>query len=115
MVPGRIGSSSRWLLRSVKCCWLIGLILPPARRRLLRGLPRRRGVSGCGFGLRRTGWSARTGGCVNSHDLLVFESQAAKFRAQLGLDPMSDAALAKSRAAAVLAVADLESIRARCA
>jgi hypothetical protein len=53
------------------------------------------------------------GKVVNSHDLLMFEAQAARFRAQLGLDPMSDAALQKSRADAVLTVVDLESIRAR--
>jgi hypothetical protein len=53
------------------------------------------------------------GKVTNSHDLLMFEAQAARFRAQLGLDPMSDAQLQKSRADAVLTVVDLESIRAR--
>ena len=48
-----------------------------------------------------------------SHDLLMFEAQAARFRAQLGLDPVSDAALTRARSEAVLSVADLESIRAR--
>ena len=48
-----------------------------------------------------------------SHDLLMFEAQAARFRAQLGLDPVSDAGLTRARSEAVLSVADLESIRAR--
>jgi hypothetical protein len=53
------------------------------------------------------------GKVVNSHDILMFEAQAAKFRALMGLDPMSDAQLQKTRADAVLTVVDLESIRAR--
>jgi hypothetical protein len=53
------------------------------------------------------------GKVVNSHDILMFEVQAARFRAQLGLDPISDALLQKSRADAVLTVVDLESIRQR--
>jgi hypothetical protein len=53
------------------------------------------------------------GKVVNSHDILMFEAQAAKFRALLGLDPTSDAQLQKTRADAVLTVVDLESIRQR--
>jgi hypothetical protein len=49
----------------------------------------------------------------NSHDILMFEAQAQRFRERLGLDPLSDATLAKTRADAVLTVVDLEGIRAR--
>jgi hypothetical protein len=47
------------------------------------------------------------------HDCLAFESQAAKFREALGLTPLSDANLAKTRAEAVLTTVDLEGIRQR--
>jgi hypothetical protein len=43
----------------------------------------------------------------------LYEQQAQRFRQELGLTPMSDAALAKSRAEAVLTVVDLEGIRQR--
>jgi hypothetical protein len=44
---------------------------------------------------------------------LAFEKQAQHLRERLGLDPLADAHLAKTRSEAVLQVADLESIRAR--
>ena len=43
----------------------------------------------------------------------MFEGQAERLRARLGLDPMSDAQLQKCRAEAVLTTVDLESIRQR--
>jgi hypothetical protein len=45
--------------------------------------------------------------------VLAYERLAQQFRERLGLDPLADAALAKSRAEAVLTAVDLESIRAR--
>jgi hypothetical protein len=44
---------------------------------------------------------------------LLYEQRAARFRAQLRLDPTSDAPLQKSRGEAVLQVADLETTRQR--
>jgi hypothetical protein len=61
----------------------------------------------------KAGFVGADGTVRNSHDILMFESQAMKLRQVLGLDPMSDAALAKSRADAVLTQLDLESIRQR--
>lgn len=49
----------------------------------------------------------------NAHDLLGFENAAMKLRQVLGLDPISDAALAKTRAEAVLGAADVDGLRAR--
>jgi hypothetical protein len=43
----------------------------------------------------------------------VYENQAQRMRERLGLDPLAEAALAKTRAEAVLTTVDLESIRAR--
>ena len=43
----------------------------------------------------------------------IYESMAQKFRERLGLDPLADAQLAKTRAEAVLTAVDLESIRQR--
>jgi hypothetical protein len=59
------------------------------------------------------GFVGPDGRVVNSHDVLMFEAQAQRLRERLGLDPLADAALAKTRAEAVLSVVDLESIRAR--
>jgi hypothetical protein len=43
----------------------------------------------------------------------LYEQQAQRYREALGLTPLSDAQLAKTRAEAVLSVADLDSIRQR--
>jgi hypothetical protein len=46
-------------------------------------------------------------------NVLAYENQAQRMRERLGLDPLADAQLAKTRSEAVLSAVDLESIRQR--
>jgi hypothetical protein len=57
------------------------------------------------------GFVGGDGAVRNAHDVSMFESQAQRMRERLGLDPLADAALAKTRSEAALSIVDLESIR----